>query len=96
MVRALCYHVVIASVIVLVLGTSAHAQDAAPDRSDTPVPAQDAAPNPSDTPAPAPDVAPERTGTPAPATGAAPQRRPTPGRTPRNDADANRNTPVPR
>ncbi len=96
MVRALCYHVVIASVIVLVFGTSASAQDAAPDRTDTPVPAQDAAPNPSDAPAHAPDVAPEGTGTPASAPGAAPQRRPTPVRTPRNDANANRNTPVPR
>ncbi len=70
MFRALCDYLVIASVIILALGTSARAQDTPPERKD--IPAQGAAPAPAATPAPAQGAAPAPVATPAPAQGTAP------------------------
>jgi len=67
--RTLCDYLVIASVIVLALGTPARAQDTPPERRDTP--AQEAAPAPAATPSPAQET-PAPVATPAPAPDAVP------------------------
>jgi hypothetical protein len=69
MLRALCDYLVIASVIVLALGTPARAQDTPPQSRDTP--AQEAAPAPAPTPSPAQET-PAPVATPAPAPDAVP------------------------
>jgi len=76
MFRALCDYLVIASVIILALGTPARAQDTPPERKD--IPAQGAAPAPAATPAPAQGAAPAPVATPAPA----PDASPAPGAAP--------------
>jgi hypothetical protein len=74
MLRALCSCLVIASVIVLALGTPARAQDTPPERKE--IPAQGAAPAPAQA-APAPAATPAPVATPAPA-----QETPAPVATP--------------
>lgn len=60
MIRAICFHVVLASVAVAGFDAPALAQDEALQRSGTSAPAQDAAPERGGTPAPAPGVAIDR------------------------------------
>lgn len=79
MIRAICFHVMLASVVVAGLVTPALAQDATPERSGTPAPAQQ-------------NVAPEQSGTPAPAPGAAIDRK---TRSQAKDANADAHTPKP-